>query len=246
MKGVEAQHRLGCPLGSHGVDPLRAVSGDVGQQRGAVFAQGVEETPQRRGVTALGGPHQPAGVMIDHAEQIPVALAVADLIDPDPAQPIQPVDLTHPLGHHWDDDRGHRTPGDPQQRRQHAQRGMAGQPRRSVFKRAGEPGPMARPGHRGDDHTVVAQLTLGAAACRYTRVVLASRPRHRRGPSPLSYRGARRSHRPHRPCLHRVGRTVATSTSSPPCASSSTFSITVCCTPSTDRHTLTARNAVPS
>jgi hypothetical protein len=40
--------------------------------------------------------------------------------------------------------------------------------------------------------------------------------------------------------------TVATNTSSPPCISGSTFSITVCATPSTDRHTLTARNGVPS
>ena len=91
----------------------------------------------------------------------------------------------------------------------------------------------------------VAQRTRGASACRNTRVVPASRPRHRRGPSPLSYRGDRQSHRPHRPCRDRVGRTVATNTSSPPWVSSSTFSTTVCATPSTDRHTLTARNAVP-
>jgi hypothetical protein len=53
-------------------------------------------------------------------------------------------------------------------------------------------------------------------------------------------------HRPHRPCRDRVGRTKATSTSAPLAVSSSTFSIIVCATPSTDRHTLTARNAVPS
>jgi hypothetical protein len=43
----------------------------------------------------------------------------------------------------------------------------------------------------------------------------------------------------------RVGRTRATTTSSPATRSSSTPSIIVYCTPSNRRHTLTARNAVP-
>jgi hypothetical protein len=52
LKAVEAQHRLGYPLGGHGVDPFRAVGGSVGQQRAA--SPGRQETPQRRGVTARG------------------------------------------------------------------------------------------------------------------------------------------------------------------------------------------------
>jgi membrane-associated phospholipid phosphatase len=40
----------------------------------------------------------------------------------------------------------------PQQRRQHGERGMAGQPRRGVFKRKGEPGTVASPRHRSDDN----------------------------------------------------------------------------------------------
>ncbi len=45
------------------MDLFRAVSGDVGQQRAAVLAQGIKERPRSLGVTALGDPHQPAGVM---------------------------------------------------------------------------------------------------------------------------------------------------------------------------------------
>jgi hypothetical protein len=33
------------------------------------------------------GPHQPAGVVVDDDGQIALTLAVADLVDPDPAQP---------------------------------------------------------------------------------------------------------------------------------------------------------------
>jgi len=57
----------------------------MGQRRGPLGAQLVEERPHRVGVTALSRPHQPAGVVIDHHRQVPVPLAVGDLIDPDPA-----------------------------------------------------------------------------------------------------------------------------------------------------------------
>src|SRR5659263_526744 len=49
--------------------------------------------PHRGTRTSRGGPHQPAGVMVDHDHQVLVALLVADLVDPDPAQVREPVGL---------------------------------------------------------------------------------------------------------------------------------------------------------
>jgi hypothetical protein len=54
-------------------------------QLGALFAEVVEELQYRLGVAALGRPHQPAGIVIHHAREIPLALAVGDLVDPDAA-----------------------------------------------------------------------------------------------------------------------------------------------------------------
>ena len=92
VERVQAQHRGGGARGDHVVDPLRAVGGDVGELPGPFGAQVVEEPVQRRGVAVLARPYQPARVVIDHDQQVALALAVADLVDPDPAQPGQPVD----------------------------------------------------------------------------------------------------------------------------------------------------------
>jgi len=64
---------------------------------------------------ALPGPHQPPGVVVDHAQQKPLPFAVEDLVDPDPAQPGEAVGAPAGLGDHPHDDGGHRPPGDPQQ-----------------------------------------------------------------------------------------------------------------------------------
>ena len=33
--------------------------------------------------------------MVDHDGQVPLAFAVADLVDPDPSQPVEQIDLAH-------------------------------------------------------------------------------------------------------------------------------------------------------
>jgi len=76
----------------------------VGQLGGPVGPEKVEELPQRVLVAAGRGPHQPAGVMVDEAGQVPLTLAVGDLIDPDPPQPAQQVPFPGLLSHHPGDD----------------------------------------------------------------------------------------------------------------------------------------------
>jgi hypothetical protein len=52
----------------------------------------VEEAGHDRLVAAWGGPHQPAGVVIDHHRQVPVPFAIRDLVDPDPCQPLERIE----------------------------------------------------------------------------------------------------------------------------------------------------------
>jgi len=35
--------------------------------------------------------------MVHHDGHVPLALAVADLVDPDPSEPVEQIDLAHPL-----------------------------------------------------------------------------------------------------------------------------------------------------
>ncbi len=91
VERVGAAHRVRASLGDHVADPLRAVGADLGDQRAALRAEGVEERVQGGLVPAWRGPHQPAGVVVDHDRQIPVPALVGDLVDPDPAQPGEPV-----------------------------------------------------------------------------------------------------------------------------------------------------------
>ena len=44
-------------------------------------------------ITTRSGPHQPAGVMVDHDGQVSLPLAMRDLVDPDPLQPVEQIDL---------------------------------------------------------------------------------------------------------------------------------------------------------
>jgi len=69
-KASRGDHRLGCPLAHHVVNELRTVGGDVGELRAAGLAQQVEEALQGGGVASLARPHQPAGVVVDDAEQV--------------------------------------------------------------------------------------------------------------------------------------------------------------------------------
>jgi hypothetical protein len=80
---VEAVHRPWGTLGDHGCDPFGGVGRDVCELPGPLVAEVVEERGHGGLVPTLGGPHQAAGVVIDDQGQIPLALAVGDLVDAD-------------------------------------------------------------------------------------------------------------------------------------------------------------------
>ncbi len=155
VEGVLAQHRLRGPLADDVVDPLRAVRGDLVELGASLRAEQVEEAAQRGLVAALARPHQPPGVVVDHAEQETPACAVGNLVDPDPVQPRQPVGAPSQLRDHPDHDRRHRPPRHPQQDRQRRERHMGGQPRRGVLETGAEPRPVPRPRHRDHRHPVL-------------------------------------------------------------------------------------------
>lgn len=92
VERVHAAHRLGCPLGHDIADPVRRVGADQPDRCGPLLAEVVEEPSHRGLVPPLPGPHQPPGVVVHHHGQVPMALAVGDLIDADAGQPVQRVD----------------------------------------------------------------------------------------------------------------------------------------------------------
>jgi hypothetical protein len=82
---VRALHGVGAAFAHHRGDPVGRVGADVGDLGGPFVAEGVEEPPQGRFVPPGRGPHQRAGVVIDHDHQVAVAALVGDLVDPDAA-----------------------------------------------------------------------------------------------------------------------------------------------------------------
>jgi hypothetical protein len=135
-------------------DPLRAIGRHVGDRRAAFRAERVEESLQGGHVLARCGPHQSPGVVIDdhHQEQLPTP--VGDLIDPDPAQPLEPVDQRVDVGPDPGDDRPDRAPRDPHQLGDRGLRRLRGQPRHLIVERVRMAGVVAGPGHVSDYHRV--------------------------------------------------------------------------------------------
>jgi len=86
-----------------------------------------------------------AGVMITDDGQVPVRMAVTDLIDPDPVEGVEPAGIKQ-LGHTAVDDRGHRFPGAAQQGGHRGAVGSLSKPEHHVFEVAGMPrsGPCPR------------------------------------------------------------------------------------------------------
>ena len=87
-------------LGDRAADPVGHVGGDQVNLLAAHFAERVEELKHRATGPGPARPRQPLDVMIDHDDQIPLALAEADLIDPDPPQPVAHVHLDSLLASH--------------------------------------------------------------------------------------------------------------------------------------------------
>jgi hypothetical protein len=128
----------------------------VADLRGSRVAELVEEPAQGVGVAAGRGPDQPPTIVIDHDGQVAVPLLVADLVDPDPAQPGELVNPAQRVLGDPSDDRAHGAPGDPHQIHHRALRAGHRQPSHLIIEVAGVPGAVPRPGHRGHDHPVLA------------------------------------------------------------------------------------------
>jgi hypothetical protein len=86
-----------------------------------------------------------AAVVIADDGQIAMRVAVADLIDADPIQGLQPAGVEQ-LGHPTVDDRGDGFPAAAHQGGHRGAVGALGQPQHRVFEVAGMPCPRARPG----------------------------------------------------------------------------------------------------
>jgi hypothetical protein len=156
VEGVHAAHRVGEAVGDRASDPARHVARHQFDLFAAFLAQRVEERLDGLAVTPRGRPHQPAAVVIDDDGQVALALAVRDLIDPDPLQTGQQVDVALGFG---GDALADAADGAPRHAHQLSDRrlgGVDGQPRSLVFERRGEPGVMTRPRDRTDHDTVTA------------------------------------------------------------------------------------------
>ena len=95
------------------------------------------------------GPDDPTGVVADDPHQVPVALAVGDLIDADAAQAIQAIAGSHD-GELTDDALHHAThagPVDAHQLSNDALGRSFGQIHAAVLERSGEPGSRPSPRH---------------------------------------------------------------------------------------------------
>ncbi len=114
--------------------------------------QGVEEPSQRRLVPAGLRAHQPAGVVVDHDGQIPVAAVERDLLDPYPAQPGEPVMHRLDIGPDPGDARPDRAPGDPHPFGHRRLRARRGQPRDLLIERERVTGAVPGPRHRCHHH----------------------------------------------------------------------------------------------
>jgi hypothetical protein len=145
----------------HGGDPVGGVRADQLDLGAAGLAEEVEELFQGGLAGAWRGPDQPALVVVDDHGQGPLALLVADLVDPDAAQPLQQVDLGGLLGRDPGTDPSDGPPRHPQQLRHRDACGVGRQPGGGVLEGAGEPGAVPGPGNRRGDHPMLAAAHPG-------------------------------------------------------------------------------------
>src|SRR5664279_49235 len=125
------------------------------QHSGPGLPERLEELGQGVLVPALMSPHQPPGVVVDHARQIPVPLTIGDLVDPDPAEPVELIDLAGQVLHHPRHDPRDGPPGQPQEHRDRTQRHVLHQPRAGVLQQVRTPRARPRPRHIRHQHTVL-------------------------------------------------------------------------------------------
>lgn len=126
------------------------------------MAEQIQERLDGLAVPAGTGPHQPAGVVINHDGEVALPLADRDLIDPDPLQAGEHVARGAGLVADALADPADRSPCDTDQLRDRGLRRLHGEPRDLIFELASKARVMAGPWHRRDDHAV---LTAAHARC---------------------------------------------------------------------------------
>jgi hypothetical protein len=82
MKPIGAAHRVRGALSDDAADPVSHIRRNIRQQRRSIGTDLVEERVQCGVVASGSGPHQPAGVMVDHHDRITVPAVVGDLVAP--------------------------------------------------------------------------------------------------------------------------------------------------------------------
>ena len=122
---------------------------------GSFGAEEIEERLQGGLVMTVGGPHQPAAVVIDDDHQVLVAAPIGDLVDPDPHQPVERVPDGAGVGHDAAGDRPDGAPGDPHQLDHRRLRAVRDEPGDLIIERSRVPGAVTGPRHRGHRHPVL-------------------------------------------------------------------------------------------
>ena len=84
VEWVHAPDRVRAPLADRASDRFGHVAGHQLDLFAAFFAQQIEELLDGLAVAAGGCPEQPAGVVVDDHGEVPVALSIREVIDPDP------------------------------------------------------------------------------------------------------------------------------------------------------------------
>src|SRR5665811_2594530 len=158
MERVQANRGLRRLFPHDRMDPFRAVGRDMRQQSGSGGPERVEEQRQGVLVAAFVRPHEPTGVVVDHAGEVSVSFPVGDFVDPDAGEAVELIGFTGEVLHDPGDDRRDGPPGQPQEHRHRRQCHVLGQPRAGVLQQVGAFRAGPGPRHVRHQHTVVRAL----------------------------------------------------------------------------------------
>ena len=156
VERVHASDGVRDSFGDRPGDPHGHVGRDQFDLCAALFPELIKEREHRLAVAARGGPHQPAGVMVHHDGQVAMALAVRDLVDPDPPQPVKQIDLARRFGAGPLQDRADRPPRHAHQLGDRRLGAVHRQPADLVLECSGEPRVVPSPRDCTDHHAMAA------------------------------------------------------------------------------------------
>jgi hypothetical protein len=150
VERISAANSVGGFLRDNTGDPGRAIRGNMRDQCAAFGAESVEERGQGGLVLARCRPDETAGIVVDDAGQILVAALVTDLVNPDPGEAGELVELLLGIGPNPGDDRADGAPGDAHQHSDGGLGCLRGQPRDLVIEEQRVTALMPGPRHGGD------------------------------------------------------------------------------------------------